>query len=200
MRRCCGSRPRVRHRSQAQKATRRSSSAGALLSSRRPHPSLPTASTRSNWQHPEPPAGRMSESARMPEPTTANAANKPAIAGGIKAKTKPYRKEKRYGEEELNQLREALDQGTLFYAQGKKVTAMEQAFAHAVDAGHAVACSSGTAAIHAALMAAGVSSGDEVIVPPITDVGTIVPVMWQGAVPVFCDLHPRTYNMTPQTV
>jgi dTDP-4-amino-4,6-dideoxygalactose transaminase len=136
----------------------------------------------------------------MPDSTTANATDKPAIAGGNKAKTKPYRKEKRYGEEELKQLREALDQGTLFYAQGKKVHAMEQAFAHAVDAGHAVACSSGTAAIHAALMAAGVSSGDEVIVPPITDMGTIVPVMWQGAVPIFCDPHPRTYNMTPQTV
>jgi dTDP-4-amino-4,6-dideoxygalactose transaminase len=136
----------------------------------------------------------------MSEPTAAQAPAKPAIAGGTKSKTTPYRRDKRYGEEELTQLREAIEQGTLFYAQGKKVHAMEQAFAHAADAEYAIACSSGTAAIHTALMAAGVSSDDEVIVPPITDMGTIVPVMWQGAVPIFCDLHPHTYNMTPQTV
>src|SRR5438093_4482139 len=49
-------------------------------------------------------------------------------------------------------------------------------------------------------MAAGVSPGDEVIVPPITDMGTVLPVLWQNAVPIFVDLDPRTYNMTPATV
>ena len=46
----------------------------------------------------------------------------------------------------------------------------------------------------------GISPGDEVIVPPITDMGSILPVLWQGAVPVFADLDPHTYNLSPDSV
>ena len=45
--------------------------------------------------------------------------NLPAIAGGKRIKTTPFHKDKRYGEDELKELKEALDQGSLFYAQGK---------------------------------------------------------------------------------
>ena len=131
---------------------------------------------------------------------TAAPLDTPAIAGGKPAKTTPYGKFKRYGEEELNELREAIEQGSLFYAHGKKVYSLESAFAKHIGAKHAIASTSGTAAIHAACMAAGISPGDEVIVPPITDMGTVLPVLWQGAVPVFVDLDPRTYNMTPEAV
>src|SRR6266545_4729179 len=124
----------------------------------------------------------------------------PAIAGGKPAKTSPYSKYKRYGDEELTQLKEALEQGSLFYAHGKKVYSLEKAFAEKVQAKHAIASTSGTAAIHAACMAAGISPGDEVIVPPITDMGTVLPVLWMGAVPVFVDLDERTYNMDPAAV
>ncbi len=124
----------------------------------------------------------------------------PAVAGGSPAKTTPYRQERRYGEEELAELREALEQGTLFYAQGQKVKALEKAFAESVGAAHAIACSSGTAAIHSALIAAGVSPGDEVIVTPITDMGSIAPILYQGAIPVFADLDPHTYNIAPTSV
>ncbi|MEO6434725.1 MAG: DegT/DnrJ/EryC1/StrS family aminotransferase [Tepidisphaeraceae bacterium] len=124
-------------------------------------------------------------------------ADKPAIAGGKPAKTTPYTKLPRYGEEEMAELKEAIAQGTLFYAQGKKVKALEQAFAQKHAAKFAVACSSGTASLHAACMAGGISPGDEVIVPPITDMGSILPVMWQGAIPIFTDLDPRTYNLSP---
>jgi perosamine synthetase len=129
-------------------------------------------------------------------PSTTDA---PAIAGGKKAKTTPYSKQPRYGEEELNELKEAIAQGTLFYAQGKKVGALEKEFASKYGATFGVACNSGTTSLHAATMAAGVSPGDEVLVPPITDMGTILPVMWQGGVPIFVDLDPHTYNLTPQT-
>jgi perosamine synthetase len=127
-------------------------------------------------------------------------ADKPAIAGGKPAKTKPYAKQPRYGEEEISELKEAIAQGTLFYASGKKVKTLEKEFAAKHGAKFGVASSSCTAAIHSATMAAGVSPGDEVIVPPITDMGTILPVMWQGAVPIFCDLDPHTYNMTAKTI
>ena len=123
-----------------------------------------------------------------------------AIAGGKPAKTKPYNKEKRYGEPELKELTEALAQGSLFFAHGKKVHALEAAFAKVIGTKYAVACSSGTAAIHGAMIAAGISPGDEVITAPITDMGSIVPILFQGAVPVFADLDPHTYNMDPASI
>ena len=126
--------------------------------------------------------------------------DKPAIAGGTKIKSKAYTKLPRYGEEELAELKEALVQQNLFYAAGTKVKELEKQFATLRGATHAIAASSGTAAIHAATMAAGVSPDDEVIVPCITDMGTILPVMWQGAIPVFADLDRRTYNLAPDAV
>ncbi|HEX8520613.1 MAG TPA: DegT/DnrJ/EryC1/StrS family aminotransferase [Tepidisphaeraceae bacterium] len=132
--------------------------------------------------------------------TTAVNVDTPAIAGGKPAKSKPFGKFKRYGPEELKELTEALEQGSLFYAHGKKVKNLEAAFAKKVGAKHAVASTSGTAAIHAAIMAAGISPGDEVLVPPITDMGTVIGVLFQGAIPVFVDLDPQTYNMDPAAV
>lgn len=120
-----------------------------------------------------------------------------------------FGKAQRYGDEELRQLKEALEQGTLFGPQGTKVKQLEAAMAEHIGLKHAVACSSGTAAIHAALIAAGVSPGDEVIVPPITDMGSLVPVLYQGAVPVFADVEPESgcisaasvaERITPRTV
>lgn len=125
---------------------------------------------------------------------------KPAIAGGEPAKRAPFSREQRYGESELQHLREALEQGSLFYAHGQKVKGLEQRFAQMNGVPYAIACSSGTAAIHAALMAVGISPGDEVITSPITDMGTVIPILFQGAVPVFADLNPRTYTLCPDAV
>ena len=124
----------------------------------------------------------------------------PAIAGGKPVTATPFGSENRYGADELKELSEALAQGTLFYAQGKKVKQFEAEFAAHGGFAHAVATSSGTAAIHAALIAAGVSPGDEVIVPPITDMGSVVPILYQGAVPVFADLDPFHYTLSPASV
>lgn len=132
--------------------------------------------------------------------TTTLTEDLPGIAGGAPAKTTPFPRETRYGAEELKQLAEALDQQTLFYAQGKKVYELEAAFAKHCGAKHGVSCTSGTAAIHIALIAAGISPGDEVITSPITDMGTIVPILFQGAVPIFADLDPRHYTLDPKSV
>ena len=131
---------------------------------------------------------------------TTQALDQPAAAGGKPAKTKPFNKQLRYGDAEMEQLKQVIAQGTLFYAQGKKVYELEKQFAAKHGAPHAVATTSGTAAIHIALMAAGISPGDEVITAPITDAGTVLPILWQGAVPVFADLDPATYNMDPKSV
>lgn len=119
----------------------------------------------------------------------------PAIAGGQKAKQTPYGAAPRYGNEELNELREALAQSTLFYAHGRKVTQLEEEFAAWHGAPFAIACSSGTAALHAAYIALGISPGDEVIVSPLTDMGSIVPILYQGAIPIFADVHPYSYTL-----
>jgi len=124
----------------------------------------------------------------------------PAIAGGEAAKKTPYGSTVRYGDEEIAELAEAVHQQTLFYASGKKVRQLETEFAAKYGARHAISTSSGTASIHAALIAAGISPGDEVIVSPITDMGTIAPILFQGAVPVFADLTPAGHVLDPDDV
>jgi len=63
-----------------------------------------------------------------------------------------------------------------------------------------IASSSGTASIHIALAGLGIPAGSEVIVPPITDMGTITPVIAQNAIPVFADLDPETGLITAETI
>lgn len=124
----------------------------------------------------------------------------PALAGGEKAKKTPFTRAIRYGAAEREQLQEALDQQTLFYAQGKKVKTLEERFAAKNGVRFAVSTSSGTASIHAALIALGISPGDEVIVSPITDMGSVIPILYQGAVPVFADLDGATGCLDPASV
>jgi perosamine synthetase len=123
-----------------------------------------------------------------------------ALFGGPKAKPGPYTTGMRFGAPELKQLKEALAQNTLFYASGTKVKSLTEKFARTFGMPYAVATSSGTAAIHVALGAVGVTVGDEVITGPITDMGTLIGILYQNAVPVFADLDPRTYNMTAASI
>ena len=125
-----------------------------------------------------------------------------ALYGGEKVKTTPYGTGRRYGDEELASLKSALDQNTLFYVsgaaqKGKEVVAkMKEMY----SVPYAVACSSGTAAIHVALGALGISAGDEVITTPVTDMGTIIGILAQNAIPVFADIDPHNYNLDPVSV
>ncbi|KPC70280.1 spore coat protein [Thermoactinomyces vulgaris] len=123
-----------------------------------------------------------------------------AIHGGPKVKTTPFGTGKRFGEEEARELLEALEQNTLFYHHGKKVKQFLRDFNDLYGVDYSVAVSSGTAAIHVALGAAGVTVGDEVITSPITDQGTLIGILYQNAIPVFADLHPHTYNMDPASI
>jgi dTDP-4-amino-4,6-dideoxygalactose transaminase len=123
-----------------------------------------------------------------------------AFFGGKPVKTTPFGTGKRFGDAELNQLREALDQNTLFYWAGKKVQEFCARVASLYGTKYAVAASSGTAAIHTALGALGISQGDEVIVSPITDMGSLIGILFQNAIPVFADLDPHTYNMDVRSI
>ncbi|WP_054949759.1 DegT/DnrJ/EryC1/StrS family aminotransferase [Numidum massiliense] len=123
-----------------------------------------------------------------------------AIDGGPKVKTTSFGTGKRFGLAEARQLLEALEQNTLFYHSGGKVKTFLDDFNQMYGVPYSVATSSGTAAIHVALLAAGVTVGDEVITSPITDMGTLVGILYQNAIPVFADLHPHTYNMDPKSI
>lgn len=83
---------------------------------------------------------------------------------------------------------------------GPNVAAFEDAFAKQVGAKYAVAVSNGTAALHAAVFAAGICPGDEVIVPPMTFAASANCVRYQGGTVVFADGRPDTLNLDPARV
>ena len=83
---------------------------------------------------------------------------------------------------------------------GPGVENFERAFAAFVGVDHAVAVSSGTAALHSAVFAAGIGPGDEVIVPAITFVATANSVIYQGGTPIFADVSPDTLLIDPSSV
>jgi len=81
---------------------------------------------------------------------------------------------------------------------GPRVPAFEEAFAARVGAPHAAAVSSGTAALHLALRAVGVTDGDEVVTSPFSFVATANACLFERARPVFADIDPVTLNLDPE--
>jgi dTDP-4-amino-4,6-dideoxygalactose transaminase len=104
------------------------------------------------------------------------------------------------GADELALLNEVIESGNLFAIGGTKVPQFERELERLFGVGHARAVSSGSAAVHTALAALDIAPGDEVISSPITDMGAISPILFQGAVPVFADVDPDTLNVTAQTI
>lgn len=80
---------------------------------------------------------------------------------------------------------------------GPDLAAFEREFCAYTGAAHAVALSSGTAALHLALLTTGVGAGDEVIVSTLTFAGSVNPILYVGAVPIFIDSAPDSWNIDP---
>jgi len=80
---------------------------------------------------------------------------------------------------------------------GKYIGLFEEKFADYLGVKHAIACCNGTAALHVALLALGIGSGDEVIVPTFTYVATANAVVYTGATPVLADCEADTWNIDP---
>ncbi|HLA44465.1 MAG TPA: aminotransferase class I/II-fold pyridoxal phosphate-dependent enzyme, partial [Aggregatilineales bacterium] len=122
-----------------------------------------------------------------------------AIHGGspVRNVLLPYGRQQ-IDEEDIAAVIEALQSDWL--TTGPGVQEFEQAFAQFIGVDHAVAVSSGTAALHAAVYAIDLQPGDEVILTPMTFVATANCVVYQGGVPCFADVEPDTLLIDPDSV
>jgi dTDP-4-amino-4,6-dideoxygalactose transaminase len=132
--------------------------------------------------------------------------DKLAIEGGTPVRTTPLpagRGLALFGDEERAAAIEVVDSRSLFRYYGPnllgKVESFERSLCTTVGARHAVALSSGTAALRAALAALGIGCGDEVIVPSFTFIATVNAVIVAGAVPIFCEVN-DSLNADPADV
>lgn len=124
---------------------------------------------------------------------------KPAIAGGIPARdTKIYYGHQYIDEDDVQAVVQVLRYQDLTC--GPKIGELERRLCEVTGAKYAVACSSDTAALHIACLAAGVAEGDEVITTPITFAASANCALYCGARPVFADIDPETYNIDPEKV
>jgi perosamine synthetase len=102
------------------------------------------------------------------------------------------------GKEEAEAVARVMESGMI--AQGQVVAEFERSFASYCGVEHAIATNNGTTALHAALLAAGISPMDEVIVPSFTFIATATSVSMCGARPVFADVDDRTFTLDPASV
>jgi len=123
-----------------------------------------------------------------------------AMHGGKPVRTTPFPRWPDYGEEEVQAALEVLRSGKYARQSGSKVSEFEKAFAEKFGVKHALAVSSGTAAIHVALSALGVGPGDDVINTSHCFIGTATPVVHAGAVPVFADIDACTFNIDSRSI
>ena len=102
------------------------------------------------------------------------------------------------GEAEKRAVVEVLESGRL--AQGPRVAQLEERFAQLCGTRYAIATSSGTTALHLALLAHGIGPGDEVITTPFTFIATVNAILFVGAKPVLVDVEEDTFNIDPAQI
>ena len=102
----------------------------------------------------------------------------------------------RMGEKELNYIREAIESRL----DGRMNQRLEEKFAKKFRVKYAIGMNSGTSTLHCALAAMNVGKGDEVIVPPITYASTAFSVLYLGGIPVFADVDPDTFTISPDAI
>ncbi len=102
------------------------------------------------------------------------------------------------GDAEFEAVKEVMQSGML--AQGKKVAELEEKFASYCGTEHGIAVGNGTQALHIALLAMGIGKGDEVITSPFSFVASATSILFTKAKPVFADIDPKTFNITPEAI
>ena len=122
-----------------------------------------------------------------------------AIDGGTPVFSEPIGQNlgvRKVGAEEAEKVAELVRDGV----RGDPIGAFCKAFTQEHDVRHGVAVDSGTAAVHVGVVAAGVEPGDEVILPAISDVGSVKGILAHNAIPIFADVDLHTYNIDPADV
>lgn len=132
-----------------------------------------------------------------------------AINGGTPVRTTPFPRYNTIGEEEKRAVMEVLDSGVLsqflgtwhpdFYG-GERVRKLEREWADYFGVKHAVTVNSATSGLYAAVGAAGVGPGDEVIVSPYTMAASATAALVYGAIPVFADIDPDIFCLSPASI
>jgi dTDP-4-amino-4,6-dideoxygalactose transaminase len=125
-----------------------------------------------------------------------------AINGGPKYRKKPYPKWPPYDHREKNYLLAALKEQSWggYPSPNKRAGEFADAFAKAHGAKYGICCSNGTVTLEIALRAAGITTGDEVIVPALTWTATGLTPVYINAVPVFADIDAQTYCIDPKDI
>ena len=123
-----------------------------------------------------------------------------AIYGGKKVRETPFPNRKPFGSREEELLMQAVRSQNLFGKSGTMVRDFERRIANFYGASFAQSSTSGTAAIHSAIGVVNPEPGDEIITAPITDPGSVMPILMQNAIPVFADVDPLTLNMRPDSI
>jgi dTDP-4-amino-4,6-dideoxygalactose transaminase len=123
-----------------------------------------------------------------------------AVNGGAPVRGRPFPARKPYGLRDAQQVLEALNNQELFFPSATKVYEFERRFAELYGVRYAVTSTSGTSAIHVALGAINADPGDEVITTPISDMGTVAPIILNNLIPVFADVELGTFNLDPDDV
>ena len=120
-----------------------------------------------------------------------------ALFGGTPVRRTPFAQWPVFDDAERHAVLEVLDSGA-WGGYSPKVPEFEQRFAAFHEARFGISTANGTVSLEAALAAAGIGPGDEVVVPPITFIATASAVLRVGAVPVFADIEPATFNLDPR--
>lgn len=125
-----------------------------------------------------------------------------AVDGGTPVRRAPLPgiERRAMGEEEIAALTEVIHSGQLGRHGGTKVKELERVYAEFYGVKHAIAVSSGSAAVHTAVATIDPEPGDEIITTPCSDFGTVLGILFQNAIPVFADLDPETFCLDPASV
>jgi perosamine synthetase len=133
-----------------------------------------------------------------------DAMNQLAISGGEKVRTAPWPPRHLFTEEEkqvaVSMFDQAIASGNAFCYNGEEEEAYCAEFAEFMGGGYADAVNSGTSAVYVALRALDLEAFTEVIVPPVTDMGGVMPVPLMNCIPVPADTAPGSYNMGPEQI
>lgn len=124
--------------------------------------------------------------------------DKLAIEGGEPYRRTPFPRRTPFGDEEVELVTQAIRSQNLFRWGGHMVDEFEERFAEFYGAKHAISSTSGTAAIHLAVGTIDPDPGDEIITAPISDLGSVSPILQQNAIPIFADIDPATFTMDPE--